>query len=92
MILQRGTAASVVEFAKDPLLSAIADPLRDSPSASHDLDMSTPERYSASHDLGVSRVGHLVSVDKFSSHTTHRPPQIPLHVYRDYSYATDLQG
>ena len=28
----KGTAASVVEFAKDPLLSAIADPLRDSQS------------------------------------------------------------
>jgi hypothetical protein len=85
----KGTAASVVEFAKDPLLSAIADPLRASPSASHDLNMSTPERHFASHDLDVSRMGHLVSVDEFSSHTNHRPPQLPLHVYRDYSYATD---
>ena len=51
--------------------------------------MSTPERQSASHDLDEYRMGHLVSVDEFSSHTTHRPPQTPLHAYRDYSYAPE---
>ncbi len=45
----KGTAASDVEI--DPLLSASAEPLRDSPSTAHDLNMSTPERQSASHDL-----------------------------------------
>jgi hypothetical protein len=84
--MTKGIAASVVEI--HPLLSASAEPLRDSPSTAHDLDMptpehahdldmSTPEHLSTSHALDVSRMGQLVSFDEFSSHTTHRPPQIP---------------